>query len=60
MSTATPSTLPGISCINAFHGRTLGVLSFTFSKPTAWPKGKYKVEVLLNDVSAGTKEWEVK
>lgn len=24
--------LPGISCINAFHGRTLGALSFTFSK----------------------------
>lgn len=33
MSDATPSTLPGISCINAFHGRTLGALSFTFSKP---------------------------
>jgi 4-aminobutyrate aminotransferase len=25
--------LPGVSCINAFHGRTLGALSFTFSKP---------------------------
>jgi 4-aminobutyrate aminotransferase len=25
--------LPGISCINSFHGRTLGALSFTFSKP---------------------------
>jgi 4-aminobutyrate aminotransferase len=24
--------LPGISCINGFHGRTLGALSFTFSK----------------------------
>lgn len=24
--------LPGISCFNAFHGRTLGALSFTFSK----------------------------
>ena len=24
--------LPGISCINAFHGRTLGALAFTFSK----------------------------
>jgi 4-aminobutyrate aminotransferase len=32
-SKETPSTLPGISCINAFHGRTLGALSFTFSKP---------------------------
>jgi 4-aminobutyrate aminotransferase len=25
--------LPGVSCNNAFHGRTLGALSFTFSKP---------------------------
>jgi 4-aminobutyrate aminotransferase len=33
MSTQTPSLLPGVSCINAFHGRTLGALSFTFSKP---------------------------
>jgi 4-aminobutyrate aminotransferase len=33
MSTTTPSTLPGVSCVNAFHGRTLGALSFTFSKP---------------------------
>ncbi|MEM3143125.1 MAG: aminotransferase class III-fold pyridoxal phosphate-dependent enzyme [Candidatus Nitrosotenuis sp.] len=24
---------PGISCNNAFHGRTLGALTFTFSKP---------------------------
>jgi 4-aminobutyrate aminotransferase len=33
MSTITPSLLPGISCFNAFHGRTLGALSFTLSKP---------------------------
>jgi 4-aminobutyrate aminotransferase len=33
MSATTPSILPGVSCINAFHGRTLGALSFTFSKP---------------------------
>ena len=26
-------SLPGVSCTNAFHGRTLGALSFTFSKP---------------------------
>jgi 4-aminobutyrate aminotransferase len=24
--------LPGVSCINAFHGRTLGAFTFTFSK----------------------------
>ena len=33
MSDQTPSSLPGVSCINAFHGRTLGALSFTLSKP---------------------------
>ena len=33
MSTETPSLLPGLSCTNAFHGRTLGALSFTLSKP---------------------------
>jgi 4-aminobutyrate aminotransferase len=33
MSAQTPSRLPGVSCTNAFHGRTLGALSFTFSKP---------------------------
>ena len=33
VSIQTPSPLPGVSCINAFHGRTLGALSFTFSKP---------------------------
>ena len=33
MSAQTPSLLPGVSCINAFHGRTLGALSFTLSKP---------------------------
>ena len=32
-STETPARLPGISCLNAFHGRTLGALSFTYSKP---------------------------
>ena len=25
--------LPGVSCLNAFHGRTLGALTFTYSKP---------------------------
>ena len=25
--------LPGVSCLGAFHGRTLGALSFTLSKP---------------------------
>src|SRR5262245_32134850 len=33
MSNQTPSNLSGVSCTNAFHGRTLGALSFTCSKP---------------------------
>lgn len=32
---------------------------FHVDKKSAWPKGKYKVEVLLNGVSAGTKDLEV-
>jgi hypothetical protein len=33
---------------------------FHVTKKTAWPKGKYKVEVMLNGASAGTKDLEVK
>ena len=33
---------------------------FHVVKKSAWPKGKYKVEVMLNGVSAGTKDLEVK
>jgi len=36
------------------------VTEFHITKATAWPKGKYKVEILLDGVSAGTKEFEVK
>ena len=32
---------------------------FHISKPNGWPAGKYKVEVFLNDQSAGTKTFEV-
>jgi len=32
---------------------------FHISKPNGWPAGKYKVEVFLNDQSAGTKNFEV-
>jgi 4-aminobutyrate aminotransferase len=45
MSTTTPSMLPGVSCVNAFHGRTLGALSFTFSKPVQ-KKGYPELPVL--------------
>ncbi len=33
---------------------------FHMQKATAWPKGDYKVEVTLNGVSAGTKDFTVK
>jgi len=33
---------------------------FHIDKKTAWPKGKYVVEVILNGASAGTKDLEVK
>ena len=33
---------------------------FHVDKKTAWPKGKYHVEVMLNGASAGTKDLEVK
>ncbi|HEV7387439.1 MAG TPA: hypothetical protein VGN73_02395 [Gemmatimonadaceae bacterium] len=36
------------------------VTEFHVDKKTAWPKGKYKIEVMLNGVSAGTKDLEVK
>jgi hypothetical protein len=33
---------------------------FHISKPSGWPKGKYKVEVTVNGSPAGSKEFEVK
>jgi len=33
---------------------------FHIAKKTAWPAGKYKVEILVDSSSAGTKEFEVK
>ena len=33
---------------------------FHIDKKSAWPKGKYKVEIMLNGVSSGTKDLEVK
>ncbi len=36
------------------------VTEFHITKPTAWPKGSYKVEILLDGVSAGTKQFQVK
>lgn len=36
------------------------VTEFHLSKPDGWPVGSYKIEVLLNGVSAGAKSFEVK
>jgi hypothetical protein len=36
------------------------VTEFHVDKKTAWPKGSYKVEVMLNGVSAGSKDLSVK
>jgi hypothetical protein len=36
------------------------VTEFHVSKPDGWPKGKYRVEILLNGTSTQTKEFEVK
>ena len=33
---------------------------FHITKATAWPKGDYKVEILLDGVSAGTKDFTIK
>jgi len=32
---------------------------FHVSKPDGWPAGKYKIEVLVNGATAGTKEFDV-
>jgi hypothetical protein len=33
---------------------------FHVSKPSGWPAGKYKVEVFLNDQSAGVKTFDIR
>lgn len=33
---------------------------FHIQKPSAWPKGDYKVEIFLDGVSAGTKDFSIK
>jgi 4-aminobutyrate aminotransferase len=52
--------LPGISCINAFHGRTLGALAFTFSKEVQktnfpeFPTKRIKFCITNNDPEINT------
>lgn len=33
---------------------------FHIAKPSAWPKGDYKVEIILDGVPAGTKDFSIK
>jgi len=36
------------------------VTEFHISKPSGWPQGKYKVEILLNGATAGSEDFEIK
>jgi len=36
------------------------VHEFRLAKATAWPAGKYKVEIILDGTSAGSKDFEIK
>ncbi len=38
----------------------MAATEFHIAKPTAWPVGKYKVEILVDGASVGTKDFEVK
>jgi len=35
------------------------ITEFHISKPSGWPSGKYKLEILLDGKSAGTKEFTI-
>ena len=47
------ASLPIAPTADAYH-------EFHIQKATAWPKGDYKVEIMLNGVSAGTKDFTIK
>jgi hypothetical protein len=49
---------PIVSTVSPTGGNN--ATEFHFTKKSAWPKGKYTVNVLLNGTSAGTKDIEVK
>ena len=44
---------------NIASGGSATVSEFHLSKPDGWPAGGYKVEVLLNGTSAGTRDFKV-
>ncbi|MGQ0650328.1 MAG: hypothetical protein ACT4P7_22535 [Gemmatimonadaceae bacterium] len=41
-------------------GSSTSVTEFHISKPSGWPTGRYRVEIFLDGVSQGTREFEVK
>jgi hypothetical protein len=53
-----PAGTPVVQTISPTGGNN--ATEFHFTKKSAWPKGKYTVNVMLNGASAGTKEIEVK
>ena len=44
----------------AAAGTPTSVTEFHITKPTAWPTGKYRVEIWLDGASQGVREFEVK
>ena len=48
------------SSLNIASGSSETRHEFHIQKASAWPKGNYKVEILLDGVSAGTKDFSVK
>jgi hypothetical protein len=53
-----PAGSPVVQTISPTGGNN--ATEFHFTKKSAWPKGKYTVNVMLNGTSAGTKDIEVK
>ncbi|MEO5825209.1 MAG: hypothetical protein ABIR59_04925 [Gemmatimonadales bacterium] len=46
--------------IAAGAGAAMATTEFHIKKATAWPEGKYRAEVFLDNVSQGIKEFEIK
>jgi hypothetical protein len=53
------STVPVNESSQTISAAGPAATEFHIAKASSWPKGKYRVEVLLNGASAGTREFEV-
>lgn len=53
------STVPVNESSQTISASGPAATEFHIAKASSWPKGKYRVEVLLNGASAGTREFEV-